>query len=74
MIGLNCTAIALKYVLCYHDFSQNATYASFPSWIVSFFLFFVEAIRSMNQMQFVDENIEEINRRIFKDVTWVFMY
>lgn len=34
---------------------------------------FLEAIRSMNKMQFVDENIEEINHRIFKDVTWIFI-
>jgi hypothetical protein len=32
------------------------------------FVYVIETLRFMNQMQFVDENIEETSDRIFKDV------
>lgn len=68
LIGVNCTSIALKYVIYFFIKSQNVIYVSFQSWIVNMFIYVIETLRFMNQMQFVDENIEETSNRIFKDV------
>ena len=70
-IGLNCTSIALKYVRLLL-FSRNATFANSQSWTVPIYIS-LETIRLLNKMQFVDQNIEETNRRIFKDVTSYFI-